>query len=262
MVHNWRCDTNVEHAIRSRHRVSGTSTVFCTVWMVGTWCGTATQDTESLERPPSSVLSGWMVLGFATQLSHRPNHPNAESPEPPLSSVLSGWLVLTFATQLSHRPDHPNAESPEPPLSSVLSGWLVLTFATQLSHRPDHPNAEPPEPPLSSVLSGWLVHGSVETQVPHFSTRLGNKSMNWTSGPPKFSVLSCNFLNQKQLTLHLHRNVHNFHHSPLLDSFLWGQLHHSGQLALHRVQKSAFSSLSQRALSARGGHCFVGLKLA
>ena len=27
------------------------------------------QDTESLELPPSSVLSGWMVLGFATQLS-------------------------------------------------------------------------------------------------------------------------------------------------------------------------------------------------
>ena len=157
MVHNWRCDTNVAHAIRSRHRVSGTSTVFCTVWMVGTWCGTATQDTESLERPPSSVLSGWMVLGFATQLSHRPNHPNAEFPEPPLSSVLSGWLVLTFATQLSHRPDHPNAESPEPPLCTV---WIVGL-------------------------------GGVEPQVPHFSTRLGNKSMNWTSGPPKFSVLSC-----------------------------------------------------------------------
>ena len=39
-------------------------------------------------------------------------------------------------------------------------------------------------------------------------------------------------------------------------------LQHSGHCALHRVQKGAFSPLSHRALSARLGHCFVGLKLA
>ena len=37
------------------------------------------------------------------------------------------------------------------------------------------------------------------------------------------------FLKQMHLSLHLHRDVHNLLHSPLLDSFRWSQLHHLGQ---------------------------------
>ena len=85
---------------------------------------------DSEEHPSSSVLSGWLVLGFATHLSHRPLDQDTESLEPPPSSVLSGWLVLGVETQVPHFPLGQNAESLEPPPSSVLSGWLVLGVAT------------------------------------------------------------------------------------------------------------------------------------
>ena len=69
-------------------------------------------------------------------MSHMPFDQDTESPEPPSSSVLTGWLVLGVATQLSHRPLDQDTKSLEPPPSSVLSGWLVLGVATQVPHFP------------------------------------------------------------------------------------------------------------------------------
>ena len=72
---------------------------------------------------------GWYLV-LEHNWSHRPDHPNAESQEPSLSSVLSGWLVLGFATQLPHRQLDQDTES--------LELFALIRVSLCLPHRRRH----------------------------------------------------------------------------------------------------------------------------